>query len=75
VLADTIHSQNAEAIMKLISQAADSIPAVIRINQPPRMPIELSICCLWALTGILFWALAFALGFGAEVTQALAMLG
>jgi hypothetical protein len=61
--------------MRIVSQAADSFPTAIQTYQPPRMPIELRICCLWATTGILLSALAFALGFGAEITQALAMAG
>ncbi len=61
--------------MRIVSQAADSIPTAIRAYRPPKMPIELRFCCLWAATGILLSALAFALGFGAEITQALAMAG
>jgi hypothetical protein len=72
---DPFIRNNTEAIMSIVSQAADSIATAIRPRQPPKMPIELGICCLWALAGILSSALVFALGSGDEVTQALAMAG
>jgi hypothetical protein len=77
LLPDDLHPQQCEAIMQTVLQAADTIQTAIRTYQPPRMPIDLRICCLWASTGILLSALAFALGFGfgPEVTQALAAAG
>jgi len=42
-----------------------------------RMPIatDFYLVCLWSTLGLLLTAAAFALGFGAELGQALAMAG
>jgi hypothetical protein len=64
-----------KAIMRIVSQAADNVPSAFRTYQPPRIPIELRICCMWAATGLLLATLAFALGFEDAITQALAMAG
>jgi hypothetical protein len=39
------------------------------------VPIAFTIVCLWATVGLVMTALAFTLGFGAEVGQALAAAG
>lgn len=39
------------------------------------VPAEFGLVCLWAVLGLTMVGLIFALGFGAEVVQALAVAG
>ena len=39
------------------------------------VPVDFSVVCLWATLGLVMTALAFTLGFGAEIGQALAAAG
>lgn len=39
------------------------------------VPAELEVVCLWSVLGLLLTMIAFALGFGAQIGQALAMPG
>jgi hypothetical protein len=52
-------------------------PAAFARIASERMPIaaDFHIVCLWSMLGLLMTAAAFALGFGPELGQALAMAG
>lgn len=47
----------------------------LRTRAPTRLATELTMLCLWAAVGLALTGAAFALGFGAELTQALAAAG
>ena len=51
------------------------IPSKFFIHQPASIPVDFSIVCLWATLGLVLTALMFALGFDAEVGQALIIAG
>lgn len=44
-------------------------------SQGTRIPADFGIVCLWAFLGLDLTALAIALGFGAEIAEALAITG
>ena len=44
-------------------------------SQSTRIPADFGVVCLWALLGLDLTALAIALGFGAEIAEALAIAG
>jgi hypothetical protein len=39
------------------------------------IPAELAVICLWSAAGLLLTTLAYSLGFGGEIGQALAIVG
>lgn len=44
-------------------------------SQSTRIPADFGVVCLWGLLGLELTAPAIALGFGAEIAEALAMAG
>lgn len=64
-------SQQREAIMT----TALAYGHALRTRAPTRLATEVIVLGLWAAAGLALTGVAFALGFGAELTQALAAAG
>jgi hypothetical protein len=64
-------------MMRVIAEHQRDVPIAFGTLNPRAtlVPIDFSIVCLWCTLGLLMTALAFTLGFGAEVGQALAAAG
>jgi hypothetical protein len=62
--------------MKAINENQSEFPTPFRIA-PPGMGVsaDFHIACLWSALGLTLTGLLFALGFGAEIGQILAMAG
>jgi hypothetical protein len=45
------------------------------ISERENFPVNLVVVCLWSIVGLLLTALVLALGFGVEMSQALAVAG
>ncbi len=63
--------------MKAIAECPPDLPSTLRNSSPQgtRIPADLAIVCLWAAFGTAVTALLFALGFGADIGEILAMAG
>jgi len=72
-----IAGQNAEAVMSTIAEYGYYASGAFRRfgGQGAAIPADFSFVCLWTMFGLAMTALAFALGFGVEVGQALALAG
>jgi hypothetical protein len=64
-------SQHQEAIMRAALAYGRAVPTPVLT----RLATEVIVLCLWAVVGLALTGVAFAVGFGAELTQALGAAG